>query len=397
VGATVSVQRRVRGDRTRYEVRWREEDRHRARVFDRKADAEAFDREARRRAQMGAFTPAEPSRERFGEWLRRWWDREAGTWAASTRRHRGYVIDKWIAPYLSGVRLADLGPGRVREWRSGAMADGCSAHQANQALRILSACLGAAVVDGRLPSNPCAGLRKVPHTVARPRALAPIEVERIRAAMPTLRDVVLVGLLAYAGLRPEEALALRWGDVGRTLVIDRAYTHGEHKGTKTHQRRSVEVLPPLADDLARLGELVPAAPDHLVAPALGRADRRPRDADPSTAFLDLGNWRSRTWAKACALAVVTATPYDGRHTYASLLIHEGRSPLLVAAALGHSSAELVWRRYAHVFDEARLAPNVPMVEAIEAARASVDLSGVRPMYAGGPERDLPAAPPEAEN
>ena len=64
----------------------------------------------------------------------------------------------------------------------------------------------------------------------------------------------------------------------------------------------------------------------------------------------------------------------GRHTYASLLIHEGRSPQLVAAALGHASGELVWRRYAHVFDEARLAPSVPMVEAIEVARVAVGAS-----------------------
>lgn len=52
-------------------------------------------------------------------------------------------------------------------------------------------------------------------TVRRPRAMAPMEVELLRAAVPTPRDVVLVGLLAYAGLRPEEALALTWGSVGR--------------------------------------------------------------------------------------------------------------------------------------------------------------------------------------
>ena len=32
-----------------------------------------------------------------------------------------------------------------------------------------------------------------------------------------------------------------------------------------------------------------------------------------------------------------ATPYTGRHTYASVLIHGGPSPL--AVALGHASAE----------------------------------------------------------
>ena len=66
-----------------------------------------------------------------------------------------------------------------------------------------------------------------------------------------------------------------------------------------------------------------------------------------------------------------ARPADGRHTYASLLIHEGRSPLLVSAALGHASGELVWRRYGHVFAEARLASMSSMVLAIEEAREAV--------------------------
>jgi integrase len=87
-------------------------------------------------------------------------------------------------------------------------------------------------------------------------------------------------------------------------------------------------------------------------------------------------------------------PYDGRHTYASLLIHEGRSPLLVAAALGHAGGELVWRRYAHVFEEARLAPGAGMVESIEAARADLERSGLRPACAQGPVRVLRAPRPE---
>jgi hypothetical protein len=78
---------------------------------------------------------------------------------------------------------------------------------------------------------------------------------------------------------------------------------------------------------------------------------------------------------------VKAAPYDGRHTFASLLIHEGRSPMLVSAALGHSTGELVWRRYAHVYDQARHQPQAPMVESIQAARAELERAGVRPVCA----------------
>lgn len=70
----------------------------------------------------------------------------------------------------------------------------------------------------------------------------------------------------------------------------------------------------------------------------------------------------------------TATPYDLRHSYVSLLIHEGRSVPYVAAMAGHSP-RVCLERYAHAFAEAQLGAGIPMAEAIEAARAEL---GVRP-------------------
>lgn len=55
---------------------------------------------------------------------------------------------------------------------------------------------------------------------------------------------------SYAGLRPGEALALTWRDVGqRTILVERAAALGEIKETKTRQTRSVRLLAPLARDL----------------------------------------------------------------------------------------------------------------------------------------------------
>jgi integrase-like protein len=130
IAAAMSIQARRSDGRTRWLVRWEVEGRHRGRTFDRKADAEAFEREVRRRSQLGAHTPAEPSREPLADWLRRWFTRDSPAWAASTRQHRGYVIGKWISPFLGGVRLSDLGSARVRQWRADIRAAGCSAHQA---------------------------------------------------------------------------------------------------------------------------------------------------------------------------------------------------------------------------------------------------------------------------
>jgi integrase len=209
--------------------------------------------EARRRSQLGAHTPTAASSELLGDYLRSWWAAESPLWARSTRLSRAGVLDLWIKPYLKGYRLRDLGSARVREWRAEITAAGASATQANHALSVLSAALGCAVRDGLLPANPCQSVRRLPVLVERPPALTPSEVERIRAAMPTLRDVALVGLLAYAGLRPGEAFALTWDSVtDRLLIVDQSFTAGELKATKTRRRRTVELVPPLVADLALL-------------------------------------------------------------------------------------------------------------------------------------------------
>ena len=98
----------------------------------------------------------------------------------------------------------------------------------------------------------------------------------------------------------------------------------------------------------------------------------------------VNNWRSRVWADACEAARVKAAPYV--HTYASLLIHEGRALPYVTAALGHASATTTLDHYAHVFDEPRLAPAVGMVEAIETARAELEARGVYPICTRHPVR-----------
>ena len=180
----MSVHKLTRGRRVRYSVRWREGRRQRSRSFDRRGDAEAFDAEMRRRSQLGAFAPAEPSKEPLRDWLRTWWQRDGVRWEPSTRSRRASVIDLWIVPYLGDVRLRDLGSARVRDWRAEIVERGCPPTQANHALSIVSAALGAAARDGLLPFNPALRIGKLPVSVRRPKALAPMEVELIRANVP---------------------------------------------------------------------------------------------------------------------------------------------------------------------------------------------------------------------
>src|SRR5918994_4824425 len=180
-------------------------------------------------------------------------------------------------------------------------------------------------------------------------------------AAANARDAALISVLAYSGLRPQEALALQWGDVReRTLLIQRAVSLGEEKDTKTTAHRTVRLLSPLREDLLewklrsgrpREGALVFPGPEG------GLWTKTTYD-----------NWRKRAFNRARAAAGADeATPYALRHSFASLLLHEGRSVVYVARQMGHD-ARLTLTTYGHVIDELDELPRIDGETAIQQAR-----------------------------
>ena len=198
--------------------------------------------------------------------------------------------------------------------------------------------------------------------------MAPVTVEAVRTASGP-RDAALISVLAYAGLRPQEALALCWGDIReRTILIERAVSLGREKDTKTHAHRTVRLLAPLREDMLawrmRCGRPRDTA---LVFPGPGSGLWTKTTYD---------NWRSRAFNRALkATAVVGATPYTLRHSFASLLLHEGRSVIYVARQLGNDP-RVTLSTYGHVIDELDGAPRIAAEDAIRAARSGSCVTGV---------------------
>ena len=168
-------------------------------------------------------------------------------------------------------------------------------------------------------------------------------------------------LIAYAGLRPQEMRGLCWGHVQeRTLVV-----HAPKTARHRSQPRTVRLLAPLAQDL-REWRLVSGRPNDRtpVIPALDGT------AMSENAF---EMWRSRAWTAALeAAGAPYQRPYDLRHSFASLLLHEGRSVIYVARQLGHGAA-LTMKTYGHVIDELEDAPRIAAEDAILAARRGEDV------------------------
>jgi hypothetical protein len=80
-------------------------------------------------------------------------------------------------------------------------------------------------------------------------------------------------------------------------------------------------------------------------------------------------WHRDAWVPACsAIGLQRVRPYDLRHSFVSLLIHEGRSVVDVARQAGHSPTMAI-DVYAHVFDEFDPSERVTAAEEISRARA----------------------------
>jgi integrase len=356
-----------------WRVRWREAgrgSRARTRTFERKADAVAFDDELRRRRRLGELGLLPGSQETLDEYVcGTWAQTHAVTLAPKTAKHYAGLYDVHIAPHLGRFKLADLTPEMVARWQAERIAAGAGRVAVLHALDLLGSILQRAVESERIGRNPVRIVRKVRRAARREvRPLAPATVEALRAASRQ-RDAVLMSVLAYAGLRPQEAVALCFGHIrDRTILVERAVSLGQLKDTKTRAHRTVRLLGPLQEDLQAWRRSCGRAADGaLVFP--GPHGR------PFTKT-DWDNWRNRAFDRACrAIELVGARPYDLRHSFASLLLHEGRSVMYVARQLGHD-ARLTLSTYGHVIDELDDSPQIPAEDAIRAARRGSCVTGV---------------------
>jgi integrase len=148
---------------------------------------------------------------------------------------------------------------------------------------------------------------------------------------------------------------------------------------KTVGRRSVRLLSPLAEDLAVWRE-ASADPreEALLFPAEGGHQWTANGFE---------KWRQRRYANLLKPAGLSSgRPYDLRHSFASLLLHEGRDVIYVARQLGHG-AELTLRTYGHVIEELEDSPQLPAEEAIRRARQELRERGMYPFCTSRPEDD----------
>lgn len=338
----------------RWEVRWWEGGRgsvRRQRTFDRKRDAEAFDREIRRRKQLDGIVQLERGRITLAELMEDYWALHAvPNLAPSTRALYAHVWGRHLRPRIGGQQVRAITPKVVARLRADLERDGVGQATVRKTLAVLQSTLTFAVMEEHVQFNAAAAVRKPPDQRRRePHVFLPAEVERLREEVQPLA-ATLLSVLAYSGPRPEEALRLTWADVGSEAI--------HYDGRKTRRPRWTPLLAQLAADL-RAWRLASGRPrSGPVFPAHDGGHWQPDD---------WRNWRRRTWQR---IAPRGTRPRDLRGSYVTLRVYEGMPLTEIARHVGTSVAMLD-RHYAGVianWDGERVPADEQIRDARSAAR-----------------------------
>jgi integrase len=199
--------------------------------------------------------------------------------------------------------------------------------------------------------NPMEGIENSKHQAPPPDPFTQEEAGLILADLRKHYDVRIWAYFAFAfatGMRPEEMIALQWGDLDArtgTIRVERAKTAGEVKPLKTYHARDVDLT-----DQALLA--VKAMKEHtsMLGDGNGPIFQNPVTRRP---WHDERSQRDHYWRPALKrLGIRWRKPYNTRHTYATTALLAGANPTYISRQMGHKSAKMLFQVYAKWIDGA---------------------------------------------
>ena len=287
----------------------------------------------------------------------------ATTWLAdiafekepATVRSYTNLLNGHVLPALGRTKLRDLHRSQIKAFLAEKRRQGRAKNTVRLMRAALSAMLSDAADDDIIDGNPALqlGRRKASRAdklsaAERIQKVRPMSWEQrdafLEAARIDRRYGTLFLVLAKSGVRPGEAFALTPGDLdlrAGTMRVERAWSLGRVKPTKTAEERVVDLTP----------DAVRALQHHLVwlkenGLRSGHGESEwlfPNEAghpfDIKKTASVFHRYRKRAQLPHFRL-------YDLRHTYASLLLAAGAPITYVSAQLGHANPTTTLRYYA---------------------------------------------------
>lgn len=323
----------------------------RAKLFERRKDADAYIVKTRAQIQNGTYLNDSES-PTVGEMADAWLDHcrtrrdsgrrmERATCRDYEDKVRLHIKDAGVG--IHNVKLSQLMRSTVNDFRDKLLRSGRSEAMTRKILGVLRLILNHAMDNGQLFANPAQGVRvlrsnRIEHKIEMPSKEAVKTL--LDNATGRLRAMLVIS--ALCGLRASEARGLRWKDVDFEAslihVRQRADFYcelGEPKSAAGY--RAIPAGPFVLNMLRSWKEECPTSDFDLVFPARNGA------------VADHAQFMRRKFRPLCKAHGIKMRWHDLRHFAVSLWIEQGFSIKEIMSFAGHASVQMTMERYGHLF------------------------------------------------
>ncbi len=263
------------------------------------------------------------------------------------------------AHQIGHLRLSEVDTAAVQRVFAHMIQRGLSRRTVEYARAVLHAAFESAVQQNIVFRNPVDHTKLPPRLRKAPSVLSMAQVDLFLEATKLDPLAVLWRLLLTSGLRPQEALALKWSDLdlAEKWVSVRRVLRDVGKGryelvedTKTDGSTRRIGLPESTVEALKAHKKRQSAEILLAGPKFERQDLvfcsdRGRTLDPSAV--------RKAWKDALTQAKLPLIRlYNARHTHFTALLQAGADISWIKDRAGHSNIQTTIQHYAHVMPEA---------------------------------------------
>jgi len=283
----------------------------------------------------------------FEDFANTWFDELQSSWRISYKEKVRHILDNRILPRFENEDVGQITKADLMQFRAQLAkvtrknGNHLSAGHINKHMKILRMILNEAAdrYDFTTPYRNIKPL-KVPKT-----DIAPFSFGEVNLILSTVRaDFVNYFLLRFfTGLRTGEINGLKWQYVDfikRLILVRECLLNGRTEYTKNDgSYREIQMSQPVYDALCKQKRITGDF-DYVFANNNGQP-------------LDNNNVAKRVWHPLLRhLDLKPRSPYQSRHTSATLWLASGESPEWIAKQMGHSTTMMLFRVYS------RFVPNL---------------------------------------
>lgn len=387
----------------------------RARSFDALEDAKTWKSKAIIDSKRKEFVDDRDGMILLGDYIEdEWWPKRSDPVNTATSM-KSKIFNHIVDTSLGRLPMNVIYDDHLRVWKKELKSRGLADSTVEVIWNHLSSIFKSAVVQKRIPRNPCraadSDVRPEGPGETKARAWTPKEAHAIRDAMPR-RYQIIPDLGMQAGQRQAEAFGFSREDVDRDLMVIRLRrqllwengTHPYFKLPKGNKERTVPLSPGLLKKIDAYEDEYPAVTVTLPWKGPGNGGRETATVRllTATAFgnrLNPSTFNNKTMKPALAAAGLIAPREEGsnwgwedsremmhhrwRHTYASVQLAAGEDPVSLSHWMGHASPDITLKIYAHFMPDNGLRGRTAVdnwLETAGAARPTVeDLAIVEPL------------------